>query len=523
MAASTNTQESKPSMQQSERIAINIAVTFLRMVTTVGMGLYATRLLLRSLGEIDYGLYGLLGGGAAMFLIIQATLVLSVQRHLAYQIGKEDEEELNAVFSTSILLFFAAALTVVILGAALTPILLNYLNYPEQRETAVLVVWVTTLFAIAVVMVKSPYNAIFMARQAMVQGAFFHVLASLLLLLVAFVVSSYQGDRLILLGVLMLLVRCVEFFVMHVASRKQFEESHVRFSTVRRDLFKELLTFGGWGLLDAAAMRLRQLGGNLILNPFFGPVTNASYSLGFQVQTYEQSLAWTFTRATSPVIIQRYAMKDFDYVRRMILSVSRMSTLFVAAICIPTALEMPYILGIWVGIAPAYATEFCTLMLLTVLAEQLTAGYTSGIQAVGKVAVYYSSTAVATFLPIAVACLVYLAGYGTPPMLVAFVAVGIVSVVFFRAWHVGKAVDIPFLQWVREVVLRVGIVVGASGVLSLFVRESVDLPGIARLMAVFLSYWAIFVPLTWYIGLGLEERKKIKTWIGRACQIVMRS
>ncbi len=510
-------------MKQSERIAINIAVTFLRMVTTVGMGLYATRLLLRSLGEIDYGLYGLLGGGAAMLLIIQATLVLSVQRHLAYQIGKGDKEELNAVFSTSLLLFFAAAMVVVLFGAALTPILLKYLNYPEQRETAVLVVWVTTLLMIAVVMVKSPYNAIFMARQAMVQAAFFHCFSSLLLLLVAIIVSRYQGDRLILLGLLMLLLRCFEFALMHFASRRRFEEAHVKISVVRRDLFKELLTFGGWGLLDAAAMRLRQLGGNLILNPFFGPVANASYSLGFQVQTYEQSLAWTFTRATSPVIIQRYAMKDFDYVRRMILSVSRMSTLFVAAICIPAALEMPYILGVWVGVAPAYATEFCTFMLLTVLAEQLTAGYTSGIQAVGKVAVYYSSTAVATFLPIALACLVYLAGYGTPPMLVAFVAAGIVSVVFFRAWHVGKAVGIPFLQWVREVALRVGIVVGISAVLGLLVRETSGLQEIARLSAVFLSYWAAFIPLTWYIGIGDQERKKIKTWLGRARQIVLKS
>ena len=55
-----------PSTSQNKQIAKNTIVLYLRMVLTLGVGLYTVRMVLKILGVEDYGIYNVVGGTVSL-------------------------------------------------------------------------------------------------------------------------------------------------------------------------------------------------------------------------------------------------------------------------------------------------------------------------------------------------------------------------------------------------------------------------------------------------------------------------
>ena len=60
---------------------------YIRMVFLMTIGLYASRVILQTLGISDYGLYNVVGGVVAMFGFLNSTLSTSTQRFLNVEMG----------------------------------------------------------------------------------------------------------------------------------------------------------------------------------------------------------------------------------------------------------------------------------------------------------------------------------------------------------------------------------------------------------------------------------------------------
>ena len=58
----------------TRRIAKNTLVLYVRMLVLMLVGLYTSRVVLSALGENDFGIYDVVGGGVAMFTIISGSL-----------------------------------------------------------------------------------------------------------------------------------------------------------------------------------------------------------------------------------------------------------------------------------------------------------------------------------------------------------------------------------------------------------------------------------------------------------------
>ena len=67
-------------MQANSRIAVNTAVIYCRMIVTMAASLLATRYILQALGEVDFGIYNLVAGVAALCSLIAGSLATTPQR-----------------------------------------------------------------------------------------------------------------------------------------------------------------------------------------------------------------------------------------------------------------------------------------------------------------------------------------------------------------------------------------------------------------------------------------------------------
>ena len=78
-----------------KRILKNTVYLYLRMLLTIIVGLYASRVLLEKLGFEDYGIYNVVGGVIILFSFLSAALNSATQRFLSVELGRNNTERLS--------------------------------------------------------------------------------------------------------------------------------------------------------------------------------------------------------------------------------------------------------------------------------------------------------------------------------------------------------------------------------------------------------------------------------------------
>ena len=84
--------------ENNKRIAKNTMYLYIRMLFSLLVGLYTSRVVLQTLGISDYGLYNVVGGFVSIFMFINGTMTVGTQRFLSYEIGKGNIEKLFNLF-----------------------------------------------------------------------------------------------------------------------------------------------------------------------------------------------------------------------------------------------------------------------------------------------------------------------------------------------------------------------------------------------------------------------------------------
>ena len=151
--------------QNNKRIAKNTLMLYVRMILIMLVSLYTSRVILKALGVEDFGLYNVVGGVVVLFTFINNAMVTSTQRFLNFEIGRNDIEEAQKVFSASLNIHFLIAGIFLLLAETVGLWFLNqYIQIPDGRETAANWVYQFSVIVSILNIVRSPYNAAIIAH-----------------------------------------------------------------------------------------------------------------------------------------------------------------------------------------------------------------------------------------------------------------------------------------------------------------------------------------------------------------------
>ena len=310
--------------ENSRRIARNTVLLYFRMFLLMAVGLYTSRVVLRSLGQIDFGVYGAVAGVVTLFTILTASMSGAISRFITFELGKNGDR-LKLVFSTAVSIQLLLAAAIVLLA---DPIGLWWLNHkmviPPDRLVAARWVLHFSVLSLVVQLVSVPYNAAIIAHERMDAFAGISIFEGLGKLLVAYLLMVSAGDRLILYAALLAGVSLATRLLYGIFCRRHFEETRYGWKLDKR-LFSEMFSFAGWDFIGSGASILRDQGGNQLLNLFYGPVTNGAWLLAAQVNSTVQKFVTSFTTAINPQITKSFAAGDKAYMMELIFKGSRVS------------------------------------------------------------------------------------------------------------------------------------------------------------------------------------------------------
>jgi O-antigen/teichoic acid export membrane protein len=373
------------SRENNKRIAKNTLLLYVRMLFTMGVSLYTSRVVLATLGVEDFGIYNVVGGIVVMFAFLNNAMIASSQRFISYELGKQNYERLKKVFSLSVTIHFCIALIVLLIAETLGLWFLNTkLNIISERMEAANWVYQCSIFAFLVGIISVPYNACIVAHEHMNVYAAVTIIDVVMKLAIAYIVMVESIDKLKLYAILVLAVAIIIRMMYTVYCKYRFKECTYHF-LLDRDLFKRMFSFAGWSFFGNFSISLKDQGSNIILNIFFGTAVNAARGIAFQVNSAISSFAGNFQMAINPQITKTYATGNYEQTRLLIARSCRYSFYLFAIFTIPIYINIKYILNMWLIVTPEYTDTFLRLVIWISVINSVVNPIVTAIQANGNV------------------------------------------------------------------------------------------------------------------------------------------
>lgn len=367
------------------------------------VSLFTTRIVLQALGVIDYGIYNVVAGFVSMFAFLNTSMSNGIQRFYNFQMGCNDKGNITKVYNTALQIQALIALILLIL---LETFGLWYINYqmiiPADRLNAAQWIFQFSVLSLIIIVIQVPYSAAIMAHEKMQFYSYISIIEVIAKLSIAYLLLILKSDKLLIYGVMQFLITLIVFAINLIYAKINFKELKIKLSWDSSYL-KPMLSFSSWNILDMFAYMMKGQGTNVLLNAFFGPVVNAARGISAQIMGAIQSFSHNIIIAFKPQLVECYARHNYNRVLHLMYSMSKISYILLLIITVPIALEIDFILHIWLGnIVPEYTVPFSLLVLADMLISSLNTPLSQVVQATGVLKNYQTirSLIVASIIPI---------------------------------------------------------------------------------------------------------------------------
>ena len=409
--------------ENSRRIARNTLLLYFRMFLLMVVGLFTSRIVLKSLGVSDYGVYNAVGDVVIGFTFITSSLSAAISRYLAAGLGKGDPSRLKRIFSTGVLIQLAFSVILVVLVETVGVWFLhNRMQIPSGRMVASEWVLQCSLGVLVLNLLSVPFNALIVAHEKMGAFAVISILEGILKLSVALLLVVSPYDMLKTYAVLMLCVALIVRLAYGIYCSARFEESRggILFD---RSLLKEMTGFAGWNFLGSSAYVINTRGVNLLVNVFFGVAVNAARGVAGQVEGMLKQFASNFLTAINPQITKSWASSDREYCFSLVRKGAKYTFWMLLLLFIPIFVWTQPLLRLWLGDVPEHSAVFVRLILVGLMIDMVGNTLVTLVQATGEVRKYYILTGLSSYLCLPLVWIAFESGAGPEWAYICFICV----------------------------------------------------------------------------------------------------
>ncbi len=481
---------------------------YFRMLFTMVVTFFTSRVILNTLGVEDFGIQNVVGGFVTMFSMLSGSLSTAISRFITFELGKGDMQKLKTVFSTGVNIQIGMSVVVVVVAEAFGIWFLNAkMNIPADRLEAANWVFQCAILTFVLGLLSVPYNAAIIAHEKMSAFAYISVIEVTLKLVIVYMLALSPFDRLKTYAVLLLCVSAVIRLIYGIYCKRNFEECTYRL-IIDRPILKEMTAFAGWNLLGNGAFLLNTQGVNILMNMYFGVAINAARGVATQVDAAVKQFVANFTTAVNPQITKSFAQGDLEYMHKLVCRSAKFSAFLMLFFAVPLILESDTVLRIWLKNVPEYTATFLRWIIISSFVDSVLANsLVTSMFATGKIKRYQITVTIIGGLVFPLTWVAF--AVGMPPYVGYAIYFVVYSVLLGVRLHLLKGmVKLPTIMYVREVLWKVIPVIIISFLVTsvlIFAMEA----GWARLLSVCVLSVVITSVAEFCIGLSGNERQFI--------------
>lgn len=484
-----------------------------RMLFSMSVSLYTSRVILQQLGVVDFGIYTVIGGLAIIMSFFTSALTVAIQRYMNVELAKSGGAGVQRVFSACWWSVIAMAVVFLVIAEGIGLWFLEHgLNIPDERMDAAHIVFQLSLVIVMVEMLRVPYNSLIIAHERMSFYAYNSIIEVSLKLLTAILLIFASGDKLVDYMLLLIGVAVIVNASYVIYCRRKMPEIRFSFKASRAQIF-EIGKFTGWNVLTSVSDLVYSQGAGMVLNVFFGVAYNASMGISNQVKTAVSSFTRSMQLAANPQIVKSYAAEEYGEFATLVMRISRVSFFLVLFFGMPILLNTDYILSLWLTVVPPSGALFVQLMIAFCVIDSLSNPLWISMQAMGRIAIYQIVVCVVWLLSLPLTYLAF--KLGLPPYWLFVVLIGVdLLLLAIRVAYVSRYCNIGGVVYMRHVVLPILLTVVVAGVFPLLAAAEIE-NDLWRLLITGVV-WCVTMPTSvYFFGLSRDEKVAVGKYIAK--------
>ena len=440
--------------ESNKRIAKNTALLYVRMLFTMGVGFYTSRIILDALGFVDYGIYNVVGGIVSTLSILNGSMAGATQRWITIALGKENLEYLKKVFTIGVTAqVIIAVLVFVIIETLGLWYLYTYAVIPEDRMSASFWVFQISAFTTVLSILNVPFMGAIMAHEKMGAFAMFSIIDVVMKLVICYAVYVTTSDKLIVYAALLMGTYLINFGIQQVYCYKKFEEARFKLGWDKQ-ILKEMWSLAFWSMSGNIAYIGYSQGITLLINLFFGPAMNAAASIASQAGNIINQFSSNFQTAMNPQITKNYAKEQFKEMHDLVFRSAKFSYFLMLIFVVPLFFEANLLLSVWLKEVPDHSVYFMRLGLFISMFMAVRNPLIVSAQANGNLK-NYQFVVIPILLLVTPVSYVILKLGGIPETTSYVMLVIIIIAVFASAYMLRNMIHLNFMDFVKTVMLKI--------------------------------------------------------------------
>jgi O-antigen/teichoic acid export membrane protein len=441
-------------MQASSRVVLNTIAQYVRTIINIVLSLITVRIVLRTLGVEDFGIYSLIAGVVSMLTFVTGALATTTQRYISYYQGVNNLKILKDVFANSFLIHLGLGIIVFVVLASIAPLLFNgFLNIPPDRNSAAVYVYFCVISMVLITFACSPFKALCVAHENIVFNSVIDVLDGIIKLVLVLLMVYIPWDKLVYYGLTLLFVQIINLVIFLTYCGNKYKECvWPKLSYIRGKYIKGMLSFAGWNIYSTGCWVGRQQGVAIVLNKMMSATVNAAYGVGFHISSYTNFLANAIAAAIQPQIVMNEGAGDREKALWLTSISCKFSFFLTAMVVVPCIFEIDSILKLWLGDVPEYTSLFCVMALSASLFNSLTGSLGHINQAVGNIKMYSILTNTPKLLTIPFAWLALYINMSLVWLVVIYVLIEFVCS-WIRIPFIHRTASLDIAMFVKNVLL----------------------------------------------------------------------
>lgn len=370
---------------KNKTIAKNTLFLYFRMMFSMLVSLYTSRVVLQALGIEDYGIYQTVGGVVGMLSFLNGALSTGSSRFLTYEMGTGNWTKLQRTFSSVLTVHILLAILIVLIAeTGGLWFVCNKLVIPTERIDAAIFAYHFSILAAVFSITQVPYSACIISHERMGIYAYMSIIEVSLKLIIVYMLAIGNLDKLKLYALLYCFINIsVALFYRFYCIRK-FSETHYKLIW-DKVIIKNVLCYSGWNLFANTAIALVNQGATILVNMFFAPSVVAARAISNQVNMAAYHFITNFRTAANPQIVKRYAAGDFEGSKSLLLSSTVYSYYLMLLLTLPICLVAEPLLHFWLGTVPDYTVQFLQLTIITSLFQVFDSSFYTALYAKGRI------------------------------------------------------------------------------------------------------------------------------------------
>lgn len=470
-----------------------------------------------ALGEVDYGLYGLVGGLTVCIAFLNNVLASAIGRFYAVSIGaakvKDGKdgalEECRLWFNTAISVHTVVPVVLIVIGYPIGVWLLcDFIDLPGDRIEDCIFVFRCVCIACFVGMLNVPFQSMYTAKQYIAELTVYSYITTVANVVLLYHMVSHPGIWMCRYGMWACLLSVVPQIIIAIRAVCVFPECKFMPKYMfNMTAIRKLGGFACWQMIGIFSGIMRNQGMAILIAKAFGPRVNAAMAVGNSVNGHANNLAGAMMGAFSPAITSAFGAHELDRMRMLVFSACKFGTFLSMIFVVPLLAEMNMVLKLWLKDPPAYSAGFAALFLVIHLIENMTWGHMIAVNATGRIAAYQIIMGSVSLMALPLAIIWVCCGGGAYVIAYA-IAITVFAYTFVRVVLARRIVGLPILGWMRKVVAPT-LIMFAMGMLAAWTPRAWLGVGLKRMIASVVCAEGVLLPFAWFVLLSAEERGRV--------------